>query len=94
MTILQENCQKVINKMSTIQKLDNNVEATAKAKSTNFVADIVDSIFGGLTGFAMLYVIVFIVIICVVGYILSSGVGGLSGLAGMAAPESEEESFW
>lgn len=83
--IVQNNCQDVVNKLETVQKLNNVAKNESSAKSTNFVSDIIDSVFSGLTGFGMLYVIIIVVVVAAFAYLLKGGFGSVSSaLSGVA----------
>ncbi len=64
--LLQENCQKVVNDLKSVQILDNTINQTANSKQTNFISDIIDSVFSGLADLMNVWVIFLIVMVVVV----------------------------
>lgn len=77
--ILSKNAQKALNKLTSVQSVSTQVDATSKATQTNFISDIVDSVFSGLQGFALIWVIVIVVAIIFLGKpVLSAMTFGMS----------------
>lgn len=61
MELLIENAQQVINKMDSVQQIDNAVKQSGKTTQTNPISDILNSLFDGLTQLASVWVILLIV---------------------------------
>jgi type IV secretory pathway VirB2 component (pilin) len=79
--VLANNCQKVLNQLSAVQAIANAAEGNTKATQTNPISDILNSIFSGLTGLGILWVIIIVVAIIVGGVILIKG-GPISAILG------------
>jgi len=62
MDIVYRNSQKVINQMKSVQAIENAADQKGKATQTNFISDIIGSIFGGLQGMMLIWVILIIAI--------------------------------
>ena len=73
MNILQNNCQKVISDMKSVQDIKNEEDTKLKSTQTNPLAAILDSIFKGLTNLSSVYAIILIVALVVGGYIIIKG---------------------
>lgn len=85
--IVYKNAQKALNKMKSVQVIENAADQSSKATQTNFISDIVDSVFSGLQGFGLLWVIVIVAAIIFLGPVILKG----GPLAGMFASEEEED---
>lgn len=64
--------QSVLNQMKSIQTIENAASGGASAKQTNFISDIVDSIFSGLSDLANAWVILVIAVIGIGAYVVIS----------------------
>ena len=62
-SLLFDNCQKAINSLSSVQTINNATKGTSNATQSNPIADILNSIFSGLTSLSFTYVILIIAII-------------------------------
>lgn len=71
--IVYQNAQQVVNQMKTVQTIENAVDQESKATQTNPVSDIIDSVFGGLQGFGILWVIVAVAVIVFLGPVILKG---------------------
>jgi hypothetical protein len=58
--LLLKNSQKILNKMKSVQKLDTELKQKSLATQTNFISDIIDSIFKGINGMMIIYAILII----------------------------------
>jgi hypothetical protein len=79
--LLYENCQNVLNELKSVQAVDNNVTGNSKATQTNFISDIVSSIFDGIQGLGILWVIVIVAALGVFGWVMING-GPLKAIFG------------
>ncbi len=61
--VLFDNAQKVLNQMTSVQAINNVSDSKSTATQTNFISDIVDSIFKGVTSLSYVWVIVIIALI-------------------------------
>ncbi len=71
--ILAKNCQNVINQLSSVQAVDNAAKSSSTATQTNFISDILSSIFKGLTSLSLVWMIVIIVGIIVLAIVVIKG---------------------
>lgn len=86
LTILENNCQSVVQNMQSVQAINNAANQNATATQTNFVSDILNSLFSGLTSLGMLGVIIVVAAIIFLGPALIQG-GPLATILG--PPDSE-----
>ena len=84
-SIVWDNAQKLVNTMKSVQAIENTSDQSAKATQTNFISDIVDSVFSGLQGFGWMGV----AIIAVIAYVLVSW--GPSVFLGGPAEEYDDD---
>jgi hypothetical protein len=75
MEIVMENSQKALSNLTSVTAISSKADAKADAKQSNFIADIIDSIFGGMT----IIIIIAALFGCVGLYILMKN-GGLGML--------------
>jgi mannose/fructose/N-acetylgalactosamine-specific phosphotransferase system component IID len=73
MELLMNNCQSAISQLTSVQTVDTAAKQSSTATQTNFVSDIVSSIFSGLQGLGILWVIIIVVAMAVGGYIIVKG---------------------
>lgn len=85
--LLFKNCQKVMNEFKSIQAIENSADQNSKATQSNFISDIVDSIFGGLASIGLIWMVVIVVAIAVAGYVITKG-GPLAALLGSSGESS------
>lgn len=92
MDLLYKNCQDVLNDLKSVQSIENKSDQTSTATQSNFISDIVDSIFSGLTSIGIIWMIVVVVAMIVVGYIIING-GPLAALFGSSSttPATQEQ---
>jgi hypothetical protein len=64
--LLQENCQKALSDLKSVQTIDSNAKGNSDAKQANPFAEIINGIFGGLSSLLSMWVIIFIVA-CIFG---------------------------
>jgi len=91
LSIVQNNAQQVINKLSSVTRINNALAQTSTAVSSNPVSDILNSIFSGLTDLSSVYAVVFVIVAVVAmavgGYIVLQG-GFLGTLLGNDAGDN------
>ena len=75
MEIVMENSQKALSNLTSVTAISSQVEAKSAAVQSNFIADIFDSIFGGMT-----LIIIIIAIAGLSGLYIFSKVGGFGFL--------------
>lgn len=56
--IVYDNSQKLLNSMKSVQVIENATATQATATQTNFVSDILDSVFSGLQGMGWIWVVI------------------------------------
>jgi len=88
--IVYDNAQKVVNTMKSLQVLENNAQQESKSVQTNFISDIVDSVFSGLQGMGWLVVVVVVAAIIFLGPVILKG-GPLATLMGSDSKPVEPE---
>lgn len=71
--VLAKNCQNVVNQLSSVQAVDNSAESASKSTQTNFISDILTSIFKGLTGIGLIWMVIIVVGIIVLGIVVVKG---------------------
>jgi hypothetical protein len=84
--IVFDNAQEALNGLTSVQAIENAAEQESAATQTNFVAEIVDSVLGGLGGLMLTWIIVAAVAL-VGGFVL-----GPKKLIGVFVGECEDES--
>lgn len=72
-SIVQSAAQEVLNKLTSVQEIQNAATAKAESTQTNPISEILDSVFSGLNGTFILMLIGFIVVVCAIAYIIISG---------------------
>ena len=77
MEIIMENSQKALSSLKSVAAISTDVDAKSSAKQSNFIADIFDSIFSGMT-----LIIIIIAIAGLIGLFIFSKVGGFGWLLG------------
>jgi len=67
MSIVYKNVQQVINQMKSVQVIENAASQKSKSKQTNFISDIISSVFSGLQGLVLLWVILIVAVLYLLG---------------------------
>jgi len=73
MDILLNNTQKVVNELKSVQAIENEADQQSKATQTNFISDIITSIFDGFASLGWVWVIIIAVVVLGGGYVLMNG---------------------
>ncbi len=60
LNILQNNVQNAMNQLSSVQAIETAAKSTSTATQSNFISDIIDSIFSGFTGMSLIWALVVI----------------------------------
>jgi len=94
MDLVFKNCQDVLNKLQSVQAVENSAQQTGKSTQTNFVAEIVDSVFDGLTGMIGLWLL-FAIGMAIIGAIIVVKMGGLgvvfNSIKGIFADDEDDK---
>lgn len=90
MSLVQSAAQKVVNQLASVQAIENSSNQTATAVQSNFVSDIVSSIFDGLTSMGIIWAVIFIVAMVVGGYVVING-GPIAGMLGLADDDDDAD---
>jgi hypothetical protein len=88
MSIVSENCLSALNSLSSFTELKNDAKQSSTATQTNFISDIVSSIFDGIASLGVLWVIIIVCCVGVGGWIIINGgpVAALFGKGSSAQP--------
>jgi hypothetical protein len=84
--IVYNNAQKLINTMQSVQAIENAADQTAVSTQTNFVSDILDSVFNGLQGMGLIWLGVFAIVAFVA---VKFGPEFMLGMAGKGPPPGQ-----
>lgn len=93
MDLVFKNCQDALNKLQSVQAVETKVDQSGKATQTNFVSDIIGSIFSGLTGLVGLWLIFAVIMACIGAFVVvkMGGIGVVFGkIKEMFADDVEE----
>jgi hypothetical protein len=74
--LLLKNSQTILNRMKSVQTLATAVKQKSSATQTNFISDIIDSIFKGVNGMMLIYVILIIGVAYMFGPAIISAIFG------------------
>jgi hypothetical protein len=86
--IVLQSAQDVVNKMKTVQAIENAADSSAKAVTTNPISDIIDSVGNIFAKLGSLWTIIIVVALCIGGYVIVNGgfLGTLFGSKGDGHP--------
>lgn len=85
MDLLQQNCQSALSQLTSVQAIDANANLAAAAKQNNPIAEVINSVFSGLSSLFSLWVIL-IIVICIAGVAVVYYAGGVSTFIGLFTP--------
>jgi hypothetical protein len=91
MTIVSQSCLTALNNLSSFTALANDAKQTSTATQTNFISDIVSSIFDGLASLGALWVIIIVCGLGIGAWVLINGgpVAAFFGKNNSAAPPGQ-----
>ncbi len=73
MKLVYQNSQQVLNKLKSVQAIENSVDVQAETTQTNPIAAVIDSVFSGITNLGALWMIIIVVAMIVGAVVLING---------------------